>query len=104
MNYSGTASEYILNKVDNFLKCKLDCLLLHVRKKIRQKQEVGGNLRVCILNLLLKVSFMPSLAAKIIVKMEMQICHNTSCWSRDQELCDFKGSSFSTKCLLQREI
>ena len=65
MNYSGTASEYILNKVDNFLKCKLDCLLLHVRK-----EEVGGNLRVCILNLLLKVSFMPSLAAKIIVKME----------------------------------
>ena len=23
------------------------------------------------------------------------VCHNTSCWSRDQELCDFKGSSFS---------
>ena len=45
MNYSGTASEYILNKVDNFLKCKLDCLLLHVRKKTPSKTRSWWQLK-----------------------------------------------------------
>ena len=52
------------------------------------EQEVVDDLSVCVMNILPKVSSLPSLLAVNLVKMEMNFSnsHATSCWSLDQRV------------------
>ena len=51
-------------------------------------QEVGDDSNVCVLNILPKVSSLPSLLAINLVKIEIDFpnSHVTSCWSLDQRV------------------
>ena len=60
-------------------------------KKKKQKTKVGGDLWVCVLNLLLEVSTLTGFMAKSLVKMEIYFSNLSCNLTLVKELCDFKG-------------
>ena len=71
--------------------------------KLTRRQEVGGDLNICVMNILPKVSSLPSLLAINLMKMEIQI-FQTVTWSQVGHLvkgsCLGASNTMSAPCLL----